>query len=143
MMAAYLADVATKYQAGGLANATLNGLIDARVKANLESYTILGSEASGSTLDIGAALPSGARVLEICIEVSANQTALTVDVGDDADADRYAAATTDLQTAGFYRYSGSNYKTGQATGDTQLVLTTGGATATAGQLEIIIYYTMD
>ena len=143
-MATLLGDVATSVQAGGLSNAVLNGLVDARVKAMLESYTIGGSsETSGSTLDIGGLLPSGARVVAIVINVSTAQTSATLSIGDDASATRYASADTSIQNAGTYVFSGKNYKTGQSTGDLQIVLTTGGATLTAGQLEVAVLYTMD
>lgn len=144
-MAAILGDIATKAQSGGLTNWVLNGLINARVKANLESYTIGGTaETSGSTLDLGALLPSGCRVIGIGLHVTTDQSSLTFKLGDDADDDRYVAAgNTSLQTAGLYLFSGKNYKTGQTTGDTQILLTTGGATMTAGQLEVFILYSMD
>lgn len=143
-MAAILADVATDFQAGGLDNAVLNGLIDARVKAMLDSYTIGGStETSGSTIDIGAQLPSGCRVLEIILHFSVAQASLTLSIGDDASATRYGSALTGPQTAGITRVSGKNYKTGQSSGDRQILLTTGGATMTAGQLEVVILFTMD
>lgn len=143
-MATILADVATNVQAGGLNNAVLNGLIDARVKAHLDSYTIGGStETSGSTIDIGALIPSGARVLAILVSVSTAQTSATLSIGDDASATRYANADTSIQNAGSYLFSGKNYLTGQSAGDRQIVLTTGGATLTAGQLEVAVLYTMD
>lgn len=142
-MAAFLGDVATSFQAGGLSNAVLNGLIDARLKAMLDSYTIGATETTGSTIDIGAQLPAGARVVGIILHVSTNQSSLTVSIGDDASATRYASANTSLQSAGTYLFSGKNYKTGQSTGDRQIVLTTGGATMTAGQLEAVVLYTMD
>lgn len=142
-MAAFLGDVATSFQSGGLSNAVLNGLIDARLKAMLDSYTIGATETTGSTIDIGAQLPAGARVVGIILHVSTNQSSLTVSIGDDASATRYASANTSLQSAGTYLFSGKNYKTGQSTGDRQIVLTTGGATMTAGQLEAVVLYTMD
>lgn len=143
-MVAILGDVATSTQAGGLANKVLNGLVDARKKSNLESYTIGGSsEVSGSTIDIGHLLPKGARVHSIMINVSVAQTSLTISIGDDASATRYASAITSLQTAGTYLISGKNYKTGQTDGDRQIVITTGGATMTAGQLEVVVDFSID
>lgn len=142
-MATLLADVATSFQAGGLSNAVLNGLIDARLKAYLESYTILGTETAASTLDVGATVLSGSLVVGFLLYVSTDQTSLTVSIGDDASATRYASAITSLQTAGTYIVSGQNYKTGQSTGDLQMVITTGGATMTVGQLEIAIITTQD
>lgn len=142
-MATLVATNATLDQAGG-PNQLEQGLKDARVKACLDTYTIGGStETSGSTLDICPALPSKARVLAIGIRVSAAQTSLTINLGDDADDDRYAAASTALQTAGFHWFSGQNYQTGTTDGDTQLKITTGGATMTAGTLQVFVLYTMD
>ena len=141
--ATLVADNATNDQAGG-PSVIVPGLKDARVKACLDSYTIGGStETSGSTIDVGALLPANAHVVAIGLHVSTNQTSLTVSIGDDASATRYASASTSLQTAGFYWYSGKNYVVGTSSGDNQIVLTTGGATMTAGQLEVVILYTMD
>lgn len=143
-MAAILMDHATDAQAGGLANWMAKGLIDARVKTMLDDYTIGGStETSGSTIDVGGVLPSGANVVAIVIYVSTAQTSLTLSIGDDASATRYASASTSLQTAGTYVFSGQNYVTGTTSGDTQILLTTGGATMTAGNLRIAVFYTFD
>lgn len=141
-MVAYLGDIATLDQAGG-PSVIEQGRKDARVKVMTDSLTIAGTELSGSTIDIGAALPSKARVLEIVLNFSAAQTALTLSIGDDASATRYASASTGPQTEGITRVSGKNYQVGTSTGDRQILLTTGGATATAAQLEAQIYYTMD
>ena len=145
-MADYLGEVATAVAAGGLSNKVLSGLIDGRTKVMVESYTILGTEASASTITLGGIMPKGARVLAIQLYVSAAQTSATFDVGDDEDADRYAAASTSLQSAGTYIFSGKNYITDDTTPtstDRQIVLTTGGATLTAGTLEAVIYFTID
>ena len=143
-MPAILGDVATKAQTGGLINVMVHGLINARVKANLESYTIGGSaETAGSTLDVGGLIPKGAHIIAILLYVSAAQTSATFDIGDDADADRFAAASTLLQTAGIYVIPGKNYLVGTVDGDDQIVLTTGGATLTAGQLEAAVLFTLD
>lgn len=141
-MATQLADIATLDQAGG-PSVIEQGRKDARVKVNTDSYTLTTATTSGSTIDIGALLPNKARVLEIVLNFSVAQTSLTLSVGDDASATRYASAITGPQTAGITRVSGLNYQVGTSDGDRQIVLTTGGATATAGQLEAQIYYTMD
>jgi len=145
-MATLAADNATLVAAGGVST-IIQGLVDGRVKAMLDSYTIGGStETSGSTLDIGGNIPKGAHIIAIILYVSAAQTSLTVDIGDDEDADRYAAASTSLQSAGTYVFSGQNYNvdmTTASTPDNQIVLTTGGATMTAGQLEAVVLYTID
>lgn len=145
-MAEYVGVNATLVAAGGLSNAVLSGLIDGRVKCMLDTYTILGTEASGSTLVLGGIMPKGANVIAIMLYVSASQTSLTVSIGDDESATRYASASTSLQTAGVYVFSGQNYvadDTTPSTTDRQIVLTTGGATATAGTLKAAILYSID
>lgn len=141
-MATLLGDVATDAQAG---TGQAHGLTNARVKANLDSYTIGGStETSGSTIDLGGLIPKGARVKTLGLHVTTNQSSLTFKLGDDADDDRYVASgNTSLQTAGLYEFSGKNYQVGTTSGDDQIVLTTGGATMTAGQLEFYVEYTMN
>lgn len=146
-MATLAATVATAVAAGGLSNKVLSGLIDGRLKCMLEDYTIGGStEVSGSTIDIGGIIPKGANVVAIIIYVSTNQTALTLSVGDDESATRYANAITSLQTAGTYLIGGQNYvvdMTTPSTPDNQIVLTTGGATMTAGTLKVAVIYSID
>lgn len=142
-MTAYAGTVATAVAAGGLSNAVLQGLIDGRVKAMVENYTIAGTEASGSTIDIGGILPKGANIIAILLTASAAQTALTTSVGDDGSATRYGSALTGLQTANsVVVVPGKNYVV-TGTNDTQIVLTTGGATMTAGTLYAVILYTND
>lgn len=142
-MSDVLGTVATAVAAGGIANQVVQGNIDARVKAHLDSYTIAGTETTGSTITLGGLIPKGAKVLEINLDVSANQTSATFDVGDSADADRYATASASLQTAGRYTFYGDQYVIGTATGDNQIVLTTGGATLTAATLKCEVIYVMD
>ena len=145
-MVAYVGTVATAVAAGGLSNAVLSGLIDGRVKCMLETYTILGSEASASTIDIGGLLPKGANVIAIILTVDAAQTTATFSIGDDESTTRYASASTSLQSAGTYVYGGNNYvvdMTTTTTPDNQIVLTTGGATLSAGTLYAAVLYSID
>lgn len=142
-MVAYLGVVNTAIAAGGVSNKVLQGLIDGRVKCNIETYTILGSELSASTIAIGAALPVGANVIGIILQVSAAQTSLTASVGDAGSATRYASAITGLQTANVIVFvPGKNYVI-TGTSDTQILITTGGATASAGILNAVILYSKD
>lgn len=142
-MVTYKGDVKTAVDAGGLGNTVVQGLIDGRVKCMLDSLTIAGTELSGSVIKMGQALPAGAKVLAIILYVSAAQTSLTSSVGDGASATRYGSALTSLQTAGSYFIGGQNYVVGTTSGDDQLTLTTGGATATAGTLKSAVLYTLD
>lgn len=155
-MATVLGVNTTAIQAGGLANKLLSGLVDARVKVSLDSYVLAGTEASGTLLEFfidangNGLLPSGANVVAILLQVSAAQTALTASVGDGNSATRYASAATSLQTAGTYIIGGKEYVLGTnagtvntANGDRFIKITTGGATATAGTLYIVVVYTLD
>lgn len=142
-MVAYKGEVNTAVDTGGVVNAVLNGLIDARVKVNVENYTILGSELSGSTINIGGNLPKGAVILAIVLMVSAAQTAATFSVGDAGSATRYASAHTGLQTAVVPVVIGGKNYVITGTSDTEIVLTTGGATLTAGNLDAFILYAID
>lgn len=107
----------------------------------LDFYTILGTEASGSTIKLFGSLPAGANLIQIELYVSAAQTALTASIGDADSTTRYKSATTDLQTAGSYRYSLQGRVVGTSTYDNQILITTGGATATAGTLFAVLRYT--
>ena len=138
--------VATAVAAGGLSNKVLSGLIDGRLKCMLETYVLLGTEGSGSTITVGGIMPKGANVVAILLSVTANQSALTVSVGDLESATRYASAITSLQTAGTYLIGGKNYvadDTVPATTDRQIVITTGGATVTAATLTVAVIYSID
>lgn len=142
-MVAYKGEVNTAVDTGGVINAVLNGLIDARVKVNVENYTILGTEAAASTINIGGNLPKGAVILAIVLMVSAAQTAATFSVGDAGSATRYASAHTGLQTAVVPVIIGGKNYVITGTSDTEIVLTTGGATLTAGNLDAFILYAID
>ena len=145
-MATLAADNATLVAAGGVST-LIQGLVDARVKCMLDSYTLVALTATdGSTIDIGGVMPTGAHVIAIILNVTTDQTALTVSIGDDESPTRYASADTSLQTAGTYVFSGKNYNvdmTTASTPDNQIVLLTGGANATAGQLEAVVLYSQD
>ena len=135
----------TAWAAGGLANKLLSGLIDARAKIMLDSYTMTATEATGSTLKLCANIPNGANVVAIVLYASVAQSSLTVSVGDGASATRYATTNTGLQSAvpSITILPGLNYVVGTTTNDNYLLLTTGGATSTAGIIYAAIIYTMD
>ena len=142
-MTTYKGTVKTAVDAGGLSNAMLQGLIDGRVKCNLETYTILGSELSGSVIKVADLIPAGANIIAILLTVSVAQSAATFSVGDANSATRYASASTLLQTAGIYVIPGKNYVVGTVATDNQILLTTGGATLTGATLDVAILYSHD
>lgn len=136
--------IATDVAAGGLANKADIGNIDARVKQSFDTYTILGTEGVGSTIIMGPILPQGARIRNVIIVYSANAAA-TLAVGDSNSAARYIPAQS-IATAGKTDCSlvaAINYQIGTVSGDNQIVITTGGATLTAGTIVVMITYVFD
>ena len=149
--------VTTAVIAGGVSNWQLPGLIDGRVKVMIDTYVLVGTEAAASTIAVGKQLPVGANVLMIQLMATVAQSSLTVTVGDKVLAQRYGvAADTALQTAyktliatpvaGVYVTTDGSLTAANlpsATNDCQIIVTTAGATATAGTLAAQIYYTLD
>ena len=124
------------------------GYINGRVKCNLDFYVALGTETAGTVIYMGAPLPVGAKVIRIQITASASTGSLTASVGDLNSATRYANAATGIATGnqvnfysgcidatnGYY-VIGTNPATPTATNtDTQIILTTGGATIAVGTI---------
>lgn len=120
------------------------GYVNGRVKCNLDYYVALGTEAAGSRLLMGALLPIGAKILSVTLLTSANVASLTMSIGDLESATRYASASTAPQserittfsgmvdaTVGFY-VVGTTATPTATSNDQQMVITTGGATLTAG-----------
>lgn len=127
------------------------GYVNGREKVNIDYYVALGTEASGTVIDMGALLPVGAKVLGIEIIMSASTGSLTMSVGDLDSATRYASANTGPATAGSTRITGktdstnglytigSNPATPTTTdNDQQIILTTGGATLAVGTITVCI-----
>ena len=143
--------VATAIATGGVSNWQLPGLIDGRVKCMIDKYTVVsGSEpTTGSTIKFGAQLPIGANVIAIILSASTAQASLTFTLGDAASATRYiASANSGLATAVLpVIASGQGYVvTGHVSADgddQQIVLTTGGATMTAGVITCAVLYSLD
>jgi hypothetical protein len=147
-------------QAPTASNWMTPGYVDGRKKVMLDYYVGLGSEASGSTLLMGAQLPVGAKVIAVNVHVNASTSSLTISVGDCNSATRYGSALTGPATGpsvtkctglidatnGFYLI-GQNTSTttsGTTGGDSQILLTTGGATLTQNQIYgVEVEYTTD
>lgn len=123
------------------------GYINGREKANLDYYVGLGTEAAATVILMGAPLPVGAKVISHSLQISASIGSFTVSVGDGLSAARYSTNTalatantivavgTVLNTTDGYYVVGTNAATTAVpTGDTQIQLTTGGATLTAGTI---------
>jgi len=130
------------------------GYIRGAVRVMVDWYVLAGTETSGTVIWMHPPLEAGAMILFHVLGVSAAQTSLTCSVGDLDSATRYASAITSLQTAGSYLIGsklgagpyiiGTNPATPTATDtDAQIILTTGGATATAGTIGLETFYTID
>ena len=145
--------VATAAAAGGLSNKQGNGVIDARQKALLDSYTTLGStEDATSTIAIGTKLPKGAIIKNINLSLSkALTSSVTLSVGDSDTAGRYlasiattAAILTDMKGS-YGVVGGFQYVIGTATGDDQILITINAANnaVAAAVIRVTVEYTMD
>ena len=145
-MPAFVGVTGTKIDAGGVST-ILGGLVDGRVKCMLDTYVITGSEVVGDTILLGGIVPIGANIIAIGINVDAAQTSANVDIGDAESTTRYATDDTGIQTADtIFWTSGLNYVTDDttpSTTDRRILLTTGGATLTAGNLQFVLIYSFD
>jgi hypothetical protein len=123
------------------------GYIKVRQKVIKDSYALTTANLSGEVIKLFGKLTPGAVLQSIVLDVSAGQTGLTISVGDLASSTRYANADTGLQSAiSLKTYNRlvipcGQYVVGTATNDDQIILTTGGATATAGTLYAELTYT--
>jgi len=101
------------------------------------------SLATGSDITI-ARLPKGANVYDVIIHHDALGTGVTLKVGDASDDDRYITATA-AATAGNLSLSADGAIGGfgyENTTETDVVITTGGGSAT-GTIACAILYTVD
>jgi len=120
------------------------GEFDGRVKVSIDSYEAA-TLVSGSTIEIGGTLPEGAKVLEVVIQADALGGSVTLAVGDSDTAARYISATamnTGDKVLRINAIGGRNYVIGTASGDNQVLITVGGASAT-GSIKTQIFYTND
>jgi hypothetical protein len=142
--------------AGGASNWTTPGYIRGAVRVMVDYYVGLGTETAGTVIQMHPLLDVGAMILYHVLSISTGLGALTVSVGDLDSATRYASASTALQTTGAYLIrpalgTTGNYIIGtnpatptDADNDRQIILTTAGATLTAGYIiSLMTFYTID
>jgi len=101
------------------------------------------SLASGSDISV-ARLPKGATVYDVVIHHDALGAGVTLAVGDSSDADRYITATA-AATAGKVIMSEDGAIDGFAyeqTAETDVLITTGGGTAT-GTIKVAVIYSVE
>ncbi len=142
-MATQLGTNYTKYNDPIGANRILAGKLFGRVRAITDDFTFAG-EAAGEVIKIGGDLPAGAIILGIDITNAALGAAVTLDLGDSNDPNRYVSAydangNTNIQTC---LIGGLHYSIGTNSGDSTILLTTAGGAAT-GQVKVTILYSAD
>lgn len=126
------------------------GLLGGRVRCMVDTYEAA-AEAAGSIIQMGQALPVGAKVLQVMLAFDALGSA-TIAVGDLDVVDRYLTATS-VASAGVVstteddNVDGIAYEvlgTGatQSLDDTQIMLTTASASIT-GTIKLIVFYVVD
>lgn len=124
----------------------LSGQVDARVKVMYDTYVPLGTEAAGSTIAMGGLIPTGARIWDVQVRNAAQNSSVTLAVGDSDTSDRYAAAYAADSVLGnpITKVGGVGYVVGTATGDNQILITTAGATLGADDtIKCAIFYSID
>ena len=150
-MADYYGVQATKTLTPTGANIVAAGLLGGRVRCMIDTYEAA-AEASGSTIQMGQALPVGAHVVGVILGHDALGSA-TIAIGDADLATRYLDATS-VSSAGLLtnftdgdNVDGLGYAvlgTGATASadDTKILLTVGSAAIT-GTLVLIVLYTVD
>jgi hypothetical protein len=96
-MADYTTDLVDKGNATDAASGIINGDdISGSLMVATATYTLLGTEISGQTIQVTPPLPAQIVVVPDLCSVSCNDpgTTLTIDVGDADDRDRYADGIT-------------------------------------------------
>lgn len=132
---------ATAVNTGGVSQ-ILSGLIDGRVKCMIDSVALTTDYASGSTIVMGGKIPVGANILAIAVEVTDAQTSLTASIGVSGSTTLFASAHAALQTADTQVIFGGRGHV-ITSGADQILITTGGATATAATLYCVVLYSID
>ena len=110
-----------------------------KLRVQYDSYEA-SSLASGSDISV-ARLPKGAKVWDVIVHFDALGGSSTITVGDSGDADRYIAATS-TASAGQMSMSQEGAIAGfgyEQTAETDVLLTTGGATITGTIKSAVIY----
>ena len=120
-----------------------------KVRVSYDSYEAA-SLASGSDITIGR-VPANATIIDVVLKCDALGGSSTLKVGDAADDDRYLAAVGTWNAAGqtqsmlggstaaITAMTGLGYRT---TAETDIVITTGGATIT-GSIHCWVMYTVE
>ena len=138
---------ATKHVAGGPANTVVPGMTDSPVLAMLDTYEAAALTA-GYAIQIGKALPAGAKIIDILIHADALGSNTQLAVGDADDEDRYIAAYAStsatkksLSTDGVI--GGKQYVIGTADDDDIILVTNTSTGEATGTINVMVLYTMN
>lgn len=94
--------------------------------------------ASGTIINL-CKVPAGAVIHDVIVDTDALGTSSTLKVGDGADDDRYAAATSTATAAQIKAGVNKGYRVGTASGDDLIIATVGGAAIT-GTVHFTVYF---
>jgi len=121
------------------------GTVGGNVRCMIDTYTGLGTESSGDTIEFGDELPEGAYVVGgyiVCTSMGG-----TPDVGDAEDPDRYVDEAADNTATAFTDVlTGIGYKvdmTTASTPDNQILVTLDAAVTAAGTITVVVFYTIE
>lgn len=138
---------ATKHVAGGPANVVAAGMADSPVLVMMDTY-VAAALTAGYAIQIGKALPDGAKIIDILIHADALGSNTQLAVGDGETEERYIAAyaTTSatkksLSTDGVI--DGKQYVVGTIALDDIILVTNTSTGAATGDINVMVLYTMN
>lgn len=138
---------ATKHVAGGPANTVVAGMADSPLLTMMDTYEA-STLTAGYAIQMGKALPAGAKIVDIIVSADALGSSTQLAVGDSETEARYIAAYAStgvtkksLSTDGVI--GGKQYVVGTATGDDKILVTNTSTGAATGTINCIIMYTMN
>ncbi len=129
------------------------GVLGGRVRVMQDSYICAGTEVTDDVIQMGKALPKGARILDVILHFGACGSGVTLNVGDAEDDNRYISAV-DASGAGVVRLeaaevAGRNYKvdiTDEDAPDDQVLIDVNAADTVLtsdAEINLIVLYTID
>ena len=134
----------TLIDTGGMASQVAAGLINGRVKCDIDEYVCDG-QGIGTIIEMFSELPDGAKIIAVVFSSSVAQTSVTLQIGTSYNDDEFAeAGNTTLQAAlTAWIEHGKGYVVGTADDDGQIIVTTAGSTLVAGTIYGAVLYTTD
>jgi len=135
----------TLIDAGGMASQVAAGLVNGRIKCDLDEYVATATEDAGTVIEFFSNLPDGAKIVALIFSSSVTQSSVTMQIGTSYNDDEFAeAGNTTLQAAlTAWTEHGKGYVVGTAALDSQIIITTADATLTAGTIYGAVLYTTD